>query len=280
MKNNNKLVAPFLKWVGGKRQILAAITEHMPENINTYNYVEPFIGGGAVLFYLQPENAIINDFNAELINVYKVIKNDLDGLIRDLKKHKNNAEYFYKLRGVDRTTGFKKLSPVQRASRIIYLNKTCFNGLYRVNSAGEFNVPFGKYKNPNIINEQVLKSVHKYLNSNDIQIINDDFEEILTKLDDNSFVYLDPPYHPISQSSSFTGYVQGGWEKKDQIRLRKACDELNRKGIKFLQSNSSTDFIKEQYKAYNISIVRANRAINSDGTNRGEIDEVLIRNYG
>lgn len=279
MKNTNKLVAPFLKWVGGKRQILPAIFKHFPKDIKTYKYIEPFIGGGAVLFKLQPENAIINDFNPELINVYNVIKNSPDELIEDLKKHKNDVDYFYELRGIDRSSDFKKLDPIQKASRIIYLNKTCFNGLYRVNSSGEFNVPFGKYKNPNIINEQTIQAVHNYLNNYNIQILNEDYEDTLTSLGSESFVYLDPPYHPISQSSSFTGYVQGGWNEVDQIRLRKVCDKLNEKGVKFLQSNSSTEFIKEQYKAYNISTVKATRAINSDGSNRGEIDEVLIRNY-
>lgn len=279
MKNNNKLVAPFLKWVGGKRQIISAIFKHMPVDMEAHNYVEPFIGGGAVLFNLQPKNALINDFNPELINVYQVIKDKPDELIKDLKGHKNSADYFYKLRGIDRTVNFQKLTPVQKASRVIYLNKTCFNGLYRVNSAGEFNVPFGRYKNPNIVNEQTIRAVHSYLNSGNIQIKNDDYEDILSELKSDSFVYLDPPYHPISQSSSFTGYIQGGWNEKDQIRLRKACDDLNRRGVKFLQSNSSSDFIKDQYKSYNITTVKATRAINSNGSGRGEIDEVLIQNY-
>ena len=279
MAKNNKLVTPFLKWVGGKRQIMPSIVELMPKNIGSYNYVEPFIGGGAVLFHLQPKNAIINDFNTELINVYNVVKNNLDELIADLKKHLNTAEYFYELRGLDRTIEFNQLTPVQKASRIIYLNKTCFNGLYRVNNAGEFNAPFGRYKNPNIVNEPTLKAVSKFLNSNNVTINNGDYSDVLKQTDEKSFVYLDPPYHPISESSNFTGYIQGGWNMYDQIELRKACDELNAKGVKFLLSNSSTDFIKEQYKNYKISVVKANRAINSDATNRGEVDELLIRNY-
>lgn len=139
MAKTNKLVSPFLKWVGGKRQLMSSINEQLPPNIKDYKYIEPFIGGGAVLFNIQPKNAIINDFNEELINVYEVIKNNLEELIKDLKKHKNEADYFYKIRGLDRTQQFKKLTTVERASRIIYLNKTCFNGLYRVNNAGEFN---------------------------------------------------------------------------------------------------------------------------------------------
>lgn len=276
---NNKLIAPFLKWVGGKRQIMPAIVEHLPKNISKFDYIEPFIGGGAVLFHLQPKNAIINDFNLELINVYNIIKNDIESLIVDLKKHKNESDYFYSIRGIDRTDHFSTLSKVERASRIIYLNKTCFNGLYRVNNAGEFNAPFGRYKNPNIVNEPTLKAVNKYLNINKIQLLNGDYAEVLKLTSKNSFVYLDPPYHPISESSNFTGYVQGGWDMYDQVRLREACDNLNSKGIKFLLSNSSSSFIKDQYANYKISIVKANRAINSNGANRGEVDEFLIRNY-
>lgn len=279
MAKNNKLVAPFLKWVGGKRQLMPSIVEHLPDNIKDYKYLEPFIGGGAVLFNLQPKNAIINDFNEELMNVYQVIKNNLDELIADLKKHKNEAEYFYSIRSLDRNGEFKKLTAIQRASRVIFLNKTCFNGLYRVNNAGEFNSPFGRYKNPNIVNEPTLKAVNKFLNSNNIDIKSGDYTEILKQADKKCFVYLDPPYHPISESSNFTGYIQGGWNMYDQIDLKTACDELHKKGVKFLLSNSSAEFIKDLYKDYKITIVKANRAINSNGADRGEVDEVLIRNY-
>lgn len=273
----NKLVSPFLKWVGGKRQIMPAIEQHLPKGIKSY--IEPFIGGGAVFFHLQPKNAIINDFNAELINVYHVIKNDIENLILDLGKHKNEPQYFYRIRALDRTKEFMNLSSVERASRIIYLNKTCYNGLYRVNNSGEFNSPFGKYKNPNIVNDPTLRAVNLYLNSNNVRIENTDYETILKKADKNSFVYLDPPYHPVSESSNFTGYIQGGWDESDQIRLKEACDLLNQKKIKFLQSNSCTDFIKELYADYHIHIIKANRAINSDGEKRGEVEELLIKNY-
>jgi DNA adenine methylase len=279
MVKNNKLVVPFLKWAGGKRQLIPSIVVHLPKNIREYNYIEPFVGGGAILFYLQPHNAIINDLNKELINVYEVIKNNLNELILDLKNHKNESDYFYKIRALDRNDDFENLNSVQRASRIIFLNKTCFNGLYRVNNAGEFNAPFGRYKNPNIVNEPTLKAVHRYLNTNNIQISSKDYSEVLKKLDKKSFVYLDPPYHPISENSNFTGYVQGGWNIFDQVDLKTACDELNKNGIKFLLSNSSSELIKDLYKDYKIFIVKANRAINSNGADRGEVDEVLIRNY-
>ncbi len=279
MAKNSKLVAPFVKWVGGKRQLIPSIMELLPKKIKDLNYIEPFIGGGALLFHLQPKNAIVNDFNNELINVYEVIKNHLSELIADLKKHHNTSDYFYQIRSLDRTDEFKNLTPVQRASRVIFLNKTCFNGLYRVNNAGEFNAPFGRYKNPNIVNEPTLKAVSKYLNTNNVILRSGDYADVLAEVPENSFVYLDPPYHPISESSNFTGYVQGGWDMSDQIRLREICDQLNARGVKFLLSNSSARLIKEQYENYDIRIVKANRAINSNGADRGEIEEVLIRNY-
>jgi len=279
MAKNNILVSPFLKWVGGKRQIMSSIVDLLPKNIKDLHYIEPFIGGGAVLFHLQPKNAVINDYNEELINVYRVIKENLTPLIEDLKKHENNADYFYRIRGLDRTEDFNNLTSIERASRVIYLNKTCFNGLYRVNNAGEFNAPFGRYKNPNIVNEPTLKAVSKYLNSNNIILNTGDYINTLNNITDKSFVYLDPPYHPVSLSSNFTGYVQGGWGYEDQIRLRQACDTLNSRGIKFLLSNSIAPLILDEYSNYNITIVKANRTINSNSTGRGEVDEVLIRNY-
>ncbi|MGV4530378.1 DNA adenine methylase [Ornithobacterium rhinotracheale] len=275
----NKLVAPFLKWVGGKRQLANQIVEMLPSNYRELNYVEPFIGGGAILFHLQPKNAIINDLNEELINVYNVIKNNLDALISDLKKHENSSDYFYEIRSLDRNENFKNLSEVERASRVIYLNKTCYNGLYRVNNAGEFNSPYGKYKKPNIVNEPVLKAVSKYLNLNNISIYNKDYSKVLNEIPENSFVYLDPPYHPISDSSNFTGYIKGGWDVFDQIKLKDICEELDARGIKFLLSNSSADLIKELYAHYDICKVKANRAVNSNASRRGEVEELLIKNY-
>ncbi len=275
----NKLITPFVKWVGGKRQIMTSIVELMPKSMSGYTYVEPFVGGGAVLFNLQPKNAIINDYSTDLINVYEVVKNNLNELIADLMTHENDSDYFYRIRQVDRTETFNQMSKIQRASRFIYLNKTCFNGLYRVNNAGEFNSPFGRYKNPNIVNEPVLKAVSHYLNSNNVKLTTGDYWDVLKDVDKKAFVYLDPPYHPLSESSNFTGYIQGGWNIFDQLRLREACDELHKKGVKFLLSNSAHPFIKDQYKNYNINIVKASRSINSDAEKRGEVDEVLIRNY-
>ena len=275
----NKLVSPFLKWVGGKRQIMPEIVALLPPKIETFTFIEPFIGGGALLFNLQPKKAIINDANEELINVYITIRDHSDELIKDLETHRNESDYFYELRALDRLDSFKTLSSIKRASRLIFLNKTCFNGLYRVNNSGEFNSPFGRYKNPNIVNRPILKAVSNYLNNPSIEILSGDYNDVLNKASKKSFIYFDPPYHPVSSSSSFTGYVQGGWTEDDQIRLREVCDNLTLKGIKFLLSNSATSFIKDQYSKYNITTVQATRAINSDAEKRGEVDEFLIRNY-
>lgn len=275
----SKLVVPFLKWVGGKRKLIPEIKKMLPGGLSKYTYYEPFVGGGALLFDLQPTQAVINDSNEELINVYTVIRDHPKELIDELKKHKNTPEYFYEIRSMDRKPIFNNISNIERASRIIYLNKTCYNGLYRVNNSGKFNSPFGKYKNPNIVNESVIKAVSNYLNNAQVEILNVDYEVPLRNVSKNAFVYLDPPYHPISKSSNFTGYVRGGWGEKDQLRLRDICNNLNKKGVKFLLSNSSSDFIKEIYDEYNIHTVRASRSINSDSSKRGKVDELLIRNY-
>lgn len=274
----NKLVMPVVKWVGGKRQIVNQIVKYIPKRISTY--YEPFLGGGAVLFELQPKTAIVNDINAELITLYEVIKNNVDELIDDLKKHRNEENYFYELRELDRNKEYYNLlTPIQRASRLIYLNKTCYNGLFRVNKAGQFNTPFGNYKNPNIINEYSLKAVSNYFNKAHITFTCKDFNEALRGARKGSFVYLDPPYDPISDTSSFTGYNKGGFDQSEQIRLKNTCDKLNEKGIKFLLSNSATKFIKDLYKDYKIEIIQARRVINSKADKRGEIDEVLVMNY-
>lgn len=276
----DKLVRPVVKWVGGKRQLIPEIEKYIPEKISTY--YEPFLGGGAVFFYLQENKAVVNDVNQELINLYEVIRDDASGLIEDLKNHKNSSEYFYRIRSLDRDKEkYDKLSKVERASRIHYLNKTCFNGLFRVNQQGEFNTPFGRYKNPDFINEANIKAVSRYLNKANIRFKCGDFEEAVKGIRKGAFVYFDPPYDPISESSNFTGYDKGGFNRKEQIRLKKLCDNLDDRGVNFLLSNSSTDFILELYKDrdYKIEIVEARRAVNSKGNKRGKVDEILVRNY-
>ena len=279
----SKIVAPVVKWVGGKRQLLPEIRKYIPQKKYTL-YYEPFLGGGAVLFDLQPLNAIVNDLNEELINLYTVIKNDPDELIKDLKKHRNQSDYYYRIRELDRDRSkYRKLTDVERASRIHYLNKTCFNGLFRVNRAGEFNTPFGRYKNPNITNEVTIRAVSKYFNKANIEFRNVDFVEAVKDIDQNSFVYFDPPYDPVSDSANFTGYDKGGFDREEQKRLKMLCDQLDERGISFLLSNSATAFIKDLYsdpsRNYQIEIIKAKRSINSNANGRGETDEVLVRNY-
>ncbi len=279
MKRKNKLISPILKWAGGKKQLLPQIEALIPKKYTSY--YEPFLGGGAVLFSLQPRVAYINDYNEDLINVYDCVKNDLESLIVLLKTHENTPEYFYKIREIDRNTKtFEKLSKVEKASRFIYLNKTCYNGLFRVNRAGEFNTPFGYYKTPNIVNEPTLRAVSVYLNENKISYFSQDFEKFLNNVEKGAFVYLDPPYDPVSLSSNFTGYTNLGFNREEQIRLKNVCDKLNKNGVKFLLSNSATEFIQDLYKDYSINIIKAKRSINSNAALRGNVDEVLIKNYG
>ena len=272
----NVLINPVVKWVGGKRQLLTAIMPLINKKYSTY--VEPFVGGGAVFFNLQPQKAIINDFNAELINVYLTVRDFSEKLIYELEKHEanNSEEYYYKVRALDREPEYNIMSNVEKAARIIYLNKTCYNGLYRVNSAGQFNSPYGKYKKPNIVNAPTLRAVSKYLQNRKIKIMHGDYREALKGLRKGAFVYLDPPYMPISSSSSFTGYTENGFTYKQQAELKLECDKLRKKGIAFLLSNSDCREIRELYHEYDIQTVQAKRNINSKGTKRGEINEVLI----
>ena len=275
----NKLVSPVVKWVGGKRQLLDDITPLLPKQISTY--CEPFLGGGAVLFARQPKNAIINDLNDDLMLVYEVIRDDVESLIMSLQEHENTSDHFYQVRDLDRDKeSYKLLSKIEKASRIIYLNKNCYNGLFRVNASGEFNSPFGHYKKPNIVNEPVLRAVSKYLSSPNIQLFSEDFAATLQRVPRGGFIYLDPPYDPVSDTASFTGYNKGGFDKAEQIRLKECCDALTQRGVKFLLSNSATEFIRELYAEYAIKTVYAKRAINSDADKRGAVQEVLIRNYG
>jgi DNA adenine methylase len=276
----NDLLQPFLKWAGGKRQLLPHIRKHVPYIAKGKAYYEPFVGAGAVLFELQHPKAFINDVNSELINCYQVIKDDVEALIEDIKTHQtNSSEYFYKIREQDRLPAYKEWSPVQRASRIIFLNKTCYNGLFRVNSQGHFNAPFGNYKNPTLVDVIVIKAISKYLNQNNITITRLDFEEAVQGAKKGDFVYFDPPYDPVSDTASFTGYNLDKFGKDEQVRLKTVYDELNARGCKVMLSNSSTDFIKNLYKDYKIITIPANRNINSVGTGRGQINEFLILNY-
>ena len=272
----NLVLKPILKWVGGKRQLLTEIVPLVPKNPTLY--VEPFIGGAAVLLNIQPQQARINDFNEELINVYITVRDNPNELLKQLRVHeeKNSRDYYYETRALDREPSFKELTNVERAARIIYLNKTCYNGLFRVNAAGQLNVPYGRYKHPNIVNEPAIRALSTYLNNDDIDIRCGDFATTLEDLPEGSFVYLDPPYMPISATSAFTGYTEGGFGYDEQVRLRDECIKLKEQGIAFLQSNSDCDEIRDLYDEFTIRTVQAKRAINRDGEGRGAVSEVLI----
>lgn len=266
---------PIVKWAGGKRQLLFDLTRNLPKKYN--RYFEPFIGGGALFFELQPEKAYISDVNEELINLYSVIQNDVEALIEDLQKHEVSKKYFLKIREIDRKPVYKKWTNVQKASRFIYMNRTCFNGLYRVNSQGQFNVPFGNYSNPRIIDEHNLYNCSELLKKTQIECKS--FTAILDEVEKGDFVYFDPPYVPLNATSSFTSYTKEGFDVDMQFQLREVCDELNDRGVYFLLSNSDTEFINELYSAYTVKKVFASRQINANASGRGKITEVLVRNY-
>ena len=270
---------PLLKWAGGKRQLLPEL--HKTINQITYNrYFEPFIGGGALLFSLQPTNTpVMNDINEELINVYRVVKESPDKLIEDIGKHKHTEEYFYNIRNMDREPDWQlNVSPIERASRIIYLNKTCFNGLFRTNKKGQFNVPYGRYKNPRYIDIDNVFAISKYLNDADVQILHGDFEAAVEGAVKGDLIYFDPPYDPVSETANFTAYTKEGFGRDEQIRLKECCDTLTEKGIAVVISSSATDFIEQLYSDYAIKTITAARAINVKGCARGPINELIITN--
>ena len=274
-----KRVKPFIKWVGGKSQLLKDIHNRMPYRYN--NYFEPFVGGGALFFSLPKDNPhnrrYISDVNSELINTYKVVRDQLDELIEDLSKHENTSEYFYNIRAEDRKDSYSNLSNVERASRFIYLNKTCYNGLYRVNKKGQFNSSFGKYKNPDILDKDTLRVCSDSLQS--VIIENHSYQDILTKVKRGDFVYFDPPYIPLNPTSSFTSYTSEGFNLKSHHDLRDLCKTLDKLGVKFMLSNSSSDLSIGLYSEYNIELVYAKRSINSNTNNRKAVAEIIVTNY-
>jgi DNA adenine methylase len=271
---------PWLKWAGGKRQLLEEIRKYLPRNDGVY--YEPFAGAAAVLFDLRPRKAVINDANAELMMSYRIIRDRIDDLIRALKVHRENhrlrQDYYYEVRALDRDqAAFARLSEAERAARLIYLNKTGYNGLYRVNSRGFFNVPAGRYQNPGICEEPALRAVHRYLRDNDITILAGDFTEALQNADTRSFVYFDPPYHSPAKTA-FTSYQSGGFGEEEQLRLRDTFAALTERGVPCLLSNADTPFIRNLYRDFECIKVPVKRPINSRSNGRGPVGELLIRN--
>ena len=274
---------PFIKWVGGKRGLLDQILPLFPKEFESY--FEPFVGGGAIFFELyslgalKDKQIVLSDINKELINTYKVIKNSPETLIKNLHEYKNrhSKEFYYQVREMDRKEEYKNLSDIEKASRFIYLNKTCFNGLYRVNRQGYFNTPMGSYKDPNIADEDTILNASEALQY--AQILHQSFDEVLKQAKEGDFVYFDPPYYPLNRTSNFTSYDSNSFLEDEQVRLFKIFANLAKIGVKVAQSNSDTVFIKELYKDYDIHIVNANRFINSKSSGRGKIGEVLVRSF-
>ena len=271
---------PFVKWAGGKRQVINELKKYAPIEFNTY--YEPFIGGGALLFELSPKKAVINDSNKELMNVYEVLcdENKFNKMCRVLNSYEANhsEEFYYEIRNKDREKQkFSRLSDYTRAARTIYLNKACFNGLYRVNSKNEFNVPFGKKVKVNTYDGGNLITVSNYLTMNDIKILSVDFEEAVKDAKKGDFVYFDPPYD--SDTGTFNSYTEDGFGKEEQRRLARVFKELDERGVYVMLSNHNTLLVNEMYKDYNIHVIEAKRNINANGSKRGKVEEVIITNY-
>jgi len=272
---------PFVKWAGGKRQLLPVLSEQFPQKFGTY--FEPFLGGGAVLFHLLSQNpnqkCSVSDLNSDLVLTYITIRDRVEELISSLKKHSkkysdDKNSYYYKIREKE------PKEQIEKSSRLIFLNRTCFNGLYRVNSKGKFNVPLGRYSNPNIVNEENLMAVNRILQSKKITITCRDFSSILGDVKKDDFIYFDPPYQPVSQTANFTSYTNRDFNFEDLKRLADLCNDLDSKGCKVVLSNSNTSEVKDMFDGnWKIKKIQVNRAINSDSKKRTGHSELVIKNF-
>lgn len=290
---------PFIKWVGGKNQLIEQLDMQLPADFDNWEnttYIEPFVGGGAMLFYMLQrypniKYAIINDINPDLITCYKTVRDLPEQLIRSLKELEDTylsipteeyrKEFFVTIRN---KYNEKNLSPIENTTAFFFLNRTCFNGLYRVNKKGEFNVPFGKYTNPMICDPQTIYKDSELLQR--VEIITGDFEDTFGYANGNTLFYFDPPYRPLSNTSSFNSYAKEAFNDSAQIRLKEYCDQINEAGYKFLLSNSDCKekneedtFFDTLYEAYQIKRVWASRNINSNPHKRGRVTEILVHNY-
>jgi DNA adenine methylase len=272
------MVKPIVKWAGGKTKLLSELLARLPSQVKTY--AEPFAGGAALFFALASDttrsfdHAILADQNEELIACYRAVKSDVRGLIEALKGFRHDREMFYAVRA-ESTEG---KSDVERGARLIYLNRTCFNGLWRVNSAGKFNVPFGRYDNPRILDEEGLLLASKALARADVRCV--DFEEATAKLGAGDFAYFDPPYVPLSKTASFTAYGSGGFGVHDQERLLAVLRSLRERNVLAMLSNADTETTRELYRDFAVHVVRAPRAINSNAKKRGDVSELLVTSWG
>jgi DNA adenine methylase len=271
---------PFVKWAGGKGQLLKALEHHFPHDFRTY--YEPFLGGGAVFFHLVKTrhrfSAVLSDINEELITAYRVVKEQVKELIQELSNHKAQyhmapKEYYYHVRDALEVT-----TDIQKAARLIFLNKTCYNGLYRVNKEGKFNVPFGRYKNPKICDKSNLRTVSKVLNWSKARLLATDFQEATRDAGEHDFIYFDPPYQPVSDTASFTSYTHSGFPEEEQKRLCRWFRQLDKQGCQIVLSNSNTAVIENLYEGYTIQEVEAMRAISCKGNKRTGHTELIITN--
>ncbi|HTL89615.1 MAG TPA: DNA adenine methylase [Leptolyngbya sp.] len=281
------LPRPFIKWAGGKHQLISQYVSHFPQDYR--NYYEPFVGGGAIFFHLQPARSVLIDINLELVNVYRCVRDRVEDLIDRLETHhqQHSPEHYYQIRAqlaisddwfYEGTHDPQSAILLERAARLIYLNKTCFNGLYRENSKGHFNVPIGSYKKPAIYDPEILRADAIALQS--AQIEPGSFDQVLQHANSSEdFVYFDPPYYPISQTSSFTAYNRYSFSEDQQIQLRDVVTELRDRGVKVMLSNSDCPFVRELYKEFNIHTIYATRNINCNAEKRGKITEVLVTTY-
>ena len=270
--------APFVKWAGGKGRLLSQLRPLLPTGAEHMRHVEPFVGGGAMFFSRQPARAMLTDINPALVSTYAAIRDDVEGVIEHLRRlaNRHSKEGYYRVR--ERYNHGQRVPSSKRAAMFIYLNKTCFNGLHRVNRKGEFNVPMGSYKNPRILNEGALRAASAALEAAHLECTS--FESLLQNAKPGDFVYFDPPYEPVSQTASVTSYARDGFSREDQTRLRDVYKELHRRGCKLMLSNSDVPFVRELYKDYQVDTVAAPRAINCNAKKRGKVSEVVVRNYG
>ncbi len=269
-----------MKWVGGKSRILSQLLPLLPPGAELMRHVEPFFGGGAMFFARRPERALLSDVNPSLVNVYESVRDDVDTVIEHLTRlsarHvQKEQEHYYQVR--HRYNHAQRLASSERAAMFIYLNKTCFNGLHRVNSRGEFNVPAGRYAKPRILDAELLYAASAQLKKAEFRCVG--FEALLSNARPGDFIYFDPPYEPVSSTASFTAYAQDGFGREDQERLRDVYSALDRRRCKLMLSNSDVPFIRDLYAKFRIDVVAAPRAINCDAKKRGSVSEVVVRNY-
>lgn len=272
---------PFVKWAGGKSQLMNEIMNRIPKEFN--RYFEPFVGGGAVFMNMKPSKAVIADYNQELVYAYESFKNKnyYDLMVTEILFHEKNhsEEYYYSVREMDRKDNYQDLAPYLKAARLIYLNKACFNGIYRVNSKGYFNVPWNKKEKVNAYNKKLFESIRDYLSSDDIVIVQGDFQKVVEKALKDDFVYFDPPYDTFDEQENFTAYTKNDFGKDEQLRLANVFKELDKRGVKVMLSNHNTKYINEIYQGFRIEVVEARRIINSKASGRGKVEEVIITNY-